>query len=238
MRSRQPASRRQEDPRGQALAGKALPHFGGTGKVVGLDEYCCHVLLLPWNRRGNDPAYRAVVRSDSHHHDTICANCARGVARIRADSGRVIHVTRRRPSGRQPSRSTERSTMTVLPQGSEISRRRLLQFGAAAGFLLGTGGLAGCAGPTGPAGPQHPDPGPQPVPGQPGQQAQPVRRRRHRPARRAPGTHRHRPRNQAGAGPRGPLRDDRPPPRGPSGSAKASATPTAPRSRSRTSPRP
>ena len=29
--------------------------------------------------------------------------------------------------------------MTVLPQGSEISRRRLLQFGAAAGFLLGTG---------------------------------------------------------------------------------------------------
>ena len=39
--------------------------------------------------------------------------------------------------------------MTVLPQGSEISRRRLLQFGAAAGFLLGTGSLAGCAGPTG-----------------------------------------------------------------------------------------
>ena len=43
--------------------------------------------------------------------------------------------------------------MTVLPQGSEISRRRLLQFGAAAGFLLGTGGLAGCAGPTGLPGP-------------------------------------------------------------------------------------
>ncbi|MEK0154743.1 ABC transporter substrate-binding protein [Arthrobacter oryzae] len=48
---------------------------------------------------------------------------------------------------------TERSTMTVLPQGSEISRRRLLQFGAAAGFLLGTGSLAGCAGPTGLPGP-------------------------------------------------------------------------------------
>ena len=43
--------------------------------------------------------------------------------------------------------------MTVLPQGSEISRRRLLQFGAAAGFLLGTGSLAGCAGPTGLPGP-------------------------------------------------------------------------------------
>lgn len=43
--------------------------------------------------------------------------------------------------------------MTVLPQGSEISRRRLLQFGAAAGFLLGTGSLAGCAGPTGTPGP-------------------------------------------------------------------------------------
>lgn len=43
--------------------------------------------------------------------------------------------------------------MTVLPQGSEISRRRLLQFGAAAGFLLGTGSIAGCAGPTGLPGP-------------------------------------------------------------------------------------
>jgi peptide/nickel transport system substrate-binding protein len=43
--------------------------------------------------------------------------------------------------------------MTVLPQGSEISRRRLLQFGAAAGFLLGTGAVAGCAGPTGLPGP-------------------------------------------------------------------------------------
>src|SRR5687768_15990909 len=43
--------------------------------------------------------------------------------------------------------------MTVLPQGSEISRRRLLQFGAAAGFLLGTGSLAGCDGPTGLPGP-------------------------------------------------------------------------------------
>ncbi|MFK0006138.1 ABC transporter substrate-binding protein [Paenarthrobacter sp. NPDC090520] len=43
--------------------------------------------------------------------------------------------------------------MTVLPQGTEISRRRLLQFGAAAGFLLGTGTVAGCAGPTGLPGP-------------------------------------------------------------------------------------
>ena len=117
--------------------------------------------------------------------------------------------------------------MTVLPQGSEISRRRLLQFGAAAGFLLGTGSLAGCAGPTGLPGPQHPDPGPQPVPGQPGQQAQPVRRRRHRPARRPPGPHRHRPRNQARPGPGGTLRDDRPHRMDRHGSAKASATRTA-----------
>ncbi len=43
--------------------------------------------------------------------------------------------------------------MTVLPQGSEISRRRLLQFGGLAGLLLGTGAVAGCAGPTGLPGP-------------------------------------------------------------------------------------
>ena len=43
--------------------------------------------------------------------------------------------------------------MTVLPQGSEISRRRLLQFGALGGLLLGTGTVAGCAGPTGLPGP-------------------------------------------------------------------------------------
>ncbi|MBD1590429.1 ABC transporter substrate-binding protein [Arthrobacter sp. S1_S22] len=43
--------------------------------------------------------------------------------------------------------------MTVLPQGGEISRRRLLQFGAVAGFLLGVGSLARCAGPTGLPGP-------------------------------------------------------------------------------------
>ncbi|MFF2245938.1 ABC transporter substrate-binding protein [Arthrobacter sp. NPDC058130] len=43
--------------------------------------------------------------------------------------------------------------MTVLPQGPEISRRRLLQFGAVAGVLFGTGTVAGCAGPTGLPGP-------------------------------------------------------------------------------------
>jgi peptide/nickel transport system substrate-binding protein len=43
--------------------------------------------------------------------------------------------------------------MTVLPQGSGISRRRLLQFGALGGLLLGTGTVAGCAGPTGLPGP-------------------------------------------------------------------------------------
>ena len=87
--------------------------------------------------------------------------------------------------------------MTVLPQGSEFSRRRLLQFGAAAGFLLGTGTPRRVCRPHRPAGPQHPDPGAQPLPGQPGQQAQPVRRRRHRAARRAPGPDRHRPRNSS-----------------------------------------
>ncbi|NKX54773.1 ABC transporter substrate-binding protein [Arthrobacter sp. E918] len=39
--------------------------------------------------------------------------------------------------------------MTAPFAGHEISRRSLLQFGAAAGFLLGTGALTGCAGPTG-----------------------------------------------------------------------------------------
>ncbi|KNC20148.1 ABC transporter substrate-binding protein [Arthrobacter sp. RIT-PI-e] len=39
--------------------------------------------------------------------------------------------------------------MTGLPHGSQLSRRRLLQFGALAGILAGSGSLGACAGPTG-----------------------------------------------------------------------------------------
>ncbi|MGO4806397.1 hypothetical protein AB4089_14835 [Arthrobacter sp. 2MCAF15] len=38
----------EQDPRVEPLPGKALPHFSGAGKVVGLYEHCCHVSLLPW----------------------------------------------------------------------------------------------------------------------------------------------------------------------------------------------
>src|SRR5215207_3495688 len=84
-------------------------------------------------------------------HD--CVKCAIGIAHFtqRWQCDGCNNGTGHRPA-RRP-RSTERSTMTVLPQGSGISRRRLLQFGAAAGFLLGAGGAAGCAGPTGLPGP-------------------------------------------------------------------------------------
>jgi peptide/nickel transport system substrate-binding protein len=39
--------------------------------------------------------------------------------------------------------------MTGLPAGKQLSRRHLLQFGALAGLLAGSGGLSACAGPTG-----------------------------------------------------------------------------------------
>ena len=128
--------------------------------------------------------------------------------------------------------------MTVLPQGSEISRRRLLQFGAAAGFLLGTGTLAGCAGPTGLPGPstltlalnrslvsldnklnQF--------------DAAVTVQRAVRQGLTAIG-----PETKPDPGPGRKLRNDLAHRSGPSGSARASSTPTARRCRSRTSPRP
>ncbi len=115
-----------------------------------------------------------------------------------------------------------------------LSRRSLLRWGALAGSTAVLApAVTACVGPSaaggGAAGASTLTLGPEPLAGQPGQQAQPVRRRRHRPARRPPGPHRNRRRTSSPSWswPR-PLRTDQPHPVDRPAARATSGTPTAP----------